>query len=78
MEWISNEMPPQSGAYLICVMMPVVGGQNCFVDLAYFDKETGYWLKFDPFVDRVKPSDPVVKIEDKITAWTNKYSVFVE
>ena len=61
-------MPLESGPYIVCVEKQTFYNKPQFLYVAYYNSETGRFLKFDPFNSFLDPEAGEF-IEEKIIGW---------
>lgn len=77
MKWINTleELPIDSGPYLVSVKISKRFGVAVFKYVAHFDSDTNQWYKFDPFNNDYKPTELIN--EGEVMAWGKDFDIFI-
>ncbi len=77
MEWMNTvqELPIESGPYLVSVKVNKRFGVAVFKYVAHFDSETNNWYKYDPFNNDYEPTELIS--EGEVLAWGKNFATFI-
>lgn len=72
MSWITDDLPEETGPYLVSINLQRSSGKYAFKYMAYYEKEQNKWFKYDPFELRYKPTD---EVEGVVAGWRDDLGV---